>query len=94
MPLVQITILQGRSTAQKHRLLREITAVVADVLEAPKERIRVCISEVHPDCWGIAGEPASEVRAAEIAARAAAAAAPAKRNRAAKPSGVPKPRRR
>jgi 4-oxalocrotonate tautomerase len=73
MPLIQITILEGRSTAQKHRLLREITAVVATVLEAPKERIRVCIHEVHPDCWGIAGEPASEVRAAEIKARAAAA---------------------
>ena len=73
MPLVQITILQGRSTAQKHRLLREITAVVSEVLEAPKERVRVCINEVHPDCWGIAGEPASVVRAAEIKARAAAA---------------------
>jgi 4-oxalocrotonate tautomerase family enzyme len=65
MPLIQITILEGRSIAQKHRLLREVTAVVATVLEAPKE--------IHPDCWGIAGEPASEVRATEIKARAAAA---------------------
>jgi len=73
MPLVQITILKGRPTAQKHRLLREITAVVSDVLAAPKERVRVCINEVHPDCWGIAGEPASQVRAAEIKARAHAA---------------------
>lgn len=84
MPLVQITILQGRSTAQKHRLLREITAVVSEVLEAPKERVRVCINEVDPDCWGIAGEPASVVRAAEIKARAAAARKPAPRRTRAK----------
>ncbi len=73
MPLIQITILEGRAVAQKHRLLREITALVSEVLEAPKERIRVCINEVPPDNWGIAGEPASVVRAAEIKARADAA---------------------
>lgn len=95
MPLVQITILQGRPTAQKHRLLREITNVVATVLDAPKERIRVCINEVHPDCWGIAGEPASEVRAAEIAARAAAGTkARARAAGAARLKRVAKPRTR
>ena len=73
MPLIQITILEGRSLTQKHRLLREVTALVSEILESPKERVRVCIYEVNPDCWGIAGEPASVVRAAEIAARAAAA---------------------
>ncbi|MGD9600943.1 MAG: 4-oxalocrotonate tautomerase family protein [Gammaproteobacteria bacterium] len=86
MPLVQITILQGRPTAQKHRLLREITAVMSDVLGSPKERIRVCINEVHPDCWGIAGEPASQVRATEIKARAAAARKQSARQPATKPA--------
>ena len=78
MPLIQITILEGRPTAMKHRLIREITSVVSTCLDAPKERVRVCINEVSPDCWGIAGEPASVVRAAEIAARAKAAKAAAK----------------
>lgn len=70
MPLVQITLLEGRSKEQHHRLIAAVTEVVEDVLLARKDRIRVSISEVKPDSFGIGGVPASIVREAEIRARA------------------------
>lgn len=70
MPLVQIHILEGRPKEQHHRLISEVTEVVARILESPPERIRVCITEVNPDCWGIGGIPASIKREAEISRRA------------------------
>ncbi|MGQ0620643.1 MAG: tautomerase family protein [Panacagrimonas sp.] len=73
MPFIRMVLLQGRAVEQHHRLIREITDVVARVLEMRPDRIRMQIDEVHPDRWGIGGVPASIKRAAEVAARAAAA---------------------
>lgn len=56
MPLVQINIVEGRSPEKKERLIREVTDVVAEVLEAPVENVRVLIQEMQPEHWGIAGE--------------------------------------
>jgi len=74
MPFIRMVLLQGRAVEQHHRLIREITASVARVLEMKPDRIRMQIDEVHPDRWGIGGTPASEARAAEIKARQEAAA--------------------
>jgi 4-oxalocrotonate tautomerase family enzyme len=73
MPFIRMVLLQGRPVEQHHRLIREMTAVVARVLEMKPDRIRLQIDEVHPDRWGIGGVPASVKRAAEVAARAAQA---------------------
>ena len=73
MPFIRIVLLQGRPVEQHHQLIAEISAVVARVLGADLERVRLQIDEVHPDRWGIGGVPASIRRAAEIAARAATA---------------------
>ena len=76
MPFIRMVLLQGRPVEQHHRLIREMTAVVARVLEMKPDRIRVQIDEVHPDRWGIGGTPASVARAAEIKAREAASPKP------------------
>ena len=73
MPFIRMVLLQGRAVEQHHRLIREITDAVARVLKMKPDRIRMQIDEVHPDRWGIGGVPASVKRAAEVAARAAAA---------------------
>lgn len=73
MPFIRLVLLQGRPVEQHHQLIIEMTAIVARVLGANAERVRLQIDEVHPDRWGIGGVPASVRRAAEIAARAAAA---------------------
>lgn len=56
MPLIQINIVEGRSPEKKERLISEVSHVVADVLEAPIESVRVMIQEMSPEHWGIAGE--------------------------------------
>ena len=56
MPLIQINIVEGRSPEKKERLIREVSDLVAEVLEAPVENVRVMIQEMSPEHWGIAGE--------------------------------------
>ena len=63
MPLIQVTMVQGRTIEQKHALIRSLSASMAETLDVPLERIRVAIYEVTADEWGICGEPFSAVRA-------------------------------
>lgn len=69
MPFIRMILLEGRSVEQHHRLIAELTAITARVLDVDQERIRLHIDQTHPDRWGIGGVPASVRRAAEIAAR-------------------------
>ncbi|SDH69274.1 4-oxalocrotonate tautomerase [Alteribacillus persepolensis] len=56
MPFIQVNILKGRSPEQKEKLIREMTNVAMDVLDAPEQSVRVMIQEMEPEHWGIAGE--------------------------------------
>ncbi|XNQ39740.1 2-hydroxymuconate tautomerase family protein [Bacillus sp. 1P10SD] len=56
MPFIKFNILKGRSPEKKERLIREVTDLVADILEAPVQNVRVMIQEIEPEHWGIAGE--------------------------------------
>ncbi len=62
MPLVQITMVSGRSTEQKHALIAQVSAAVANALDTPIDRVRVAIYEVSPDEWGIGGVPYTTAR--------------------------------
>lgn len=73
IPLIRMALMEGRSTATLHRVMAELSAVVAQVLGGDPQRVRVQIDLVHPDRWAIGGVPASQARAAELARRAAAA---------------------
>jgi len=69
MPFIKMILLEGRSAAQHHRLIAELTAITGRLLDVDPERVRLHIEQTHPDRWGIGGVPASVRRAAEIAAR-------------------------
>jgi 4-oxalocrotonate tautomerase family enzyme len=69
MPFVQLVLLEGRPVEQHHALITGITDVLVRVLGAERDRIRVHSADADPDKWGIGGQPASVIRAAEIAAR-------------------------
>ncbi len=45
MPFIQINILKGRSPEKKERLIREVSDLVSDVLEAPVQNVRVMIKK-------------------------------------------------
>lgn len=69
MPLIRMILMEGRTTEQLHRVIAELTAITARLLDVDRERIRVHIEHAHPDRWGIGGIPASIRRAAELALR-------------------------
>jgi 4-oxalocrotonate tautomerase len=55
MPLVQISMLPGRSAAQKRGLLREVTDAVVRNCKVPADAVRVLITEIEPEHWSVAG---------------------------------------
>ena len=62
MPLIQVTMVEGRTVEQKHALVRSLSESMAETLEVPLERIRVAIYEISADEWGIGGQPFSVAR--------------------------------
>ena len=74
IPLIRMALMEGRSTEMLHRVMADLSEVVARVLGGDPQRVRVQIDPIHPDRWSIGGVPASRARAAELAARAAAQA--------------------
>ena len=69
MPFIRMVLMEGRTTEQLHRVIAELNAITARLLDVDAQRIRVYIAQAHPDRWGIGGVPASIRRAAELAAR-------------------------
>lgn len=62
MPIVKIHILEGRDTATKHELIRNVSRTVEETLKVPAESIRVILQEMPPDHYGVAGLPVMEYR--------------------------------
>ncbi len=67
MPLIQVTMVEGRTTEQKHDLIRNLSRSMSETLGVPLERIRVAIYEITADEWGIGGEPISVARPGGVA---------------------------
>lgn len=60
MPFIQVTIAEGREPEKVEQLIFDITTTVSEVLDAPKENVRVLITEVPKTHWGIAGHSISK----------------------------------
>ena len=73
IPLVRLTMMQGRPLSQVHAAISRLTEIVAATLGGDPSRVRVEVLHVDPERWGIGGVPASVLRKAEIEAREAAA---------------------
>lgn len=55
MPLVQVSILEGRSLEVKQTLIKEVTDAVTRTLGANPESVRVLIYEMPKEHWGVGG---------------------------------------
>jgi 4-oxalocrotonate tautomerase len=62
MPLIEITIIEGRSPEMKKDLMMNVTNAVAESLNAKKESIRIVIREVPKEHWAVGGVPMSELK--------------------------------
>lgn len=61
MPIAQLYIIEGRSDEQKEALIQEVRNAMARSLDAPLERIRVIITEMPKQHFGIAGQSAKKL---------------------------------
>ncbi len=65
MPLVEVTLVEGRTPAQLRALMSALTSAVVSTVDLPLESVRVVVREVPPTHWA-----AGDVTIAERAARA------------------------
>lgn len=61
MPIAQLYILEGRSNEQKETLIHEVSVALSRSLDAPIERVRVIITEMPKQHFGIGGESARKL---------------------------------
>jgi len=61
MPKAHFNVLQGHSREQIKRLIRETSDAMLRVLQAPKDRHEIWVTEIDPELWGIEGETAADV---------------------------------
>lgn len=55
MPLIQVTMIEGRSTETKDALMRGLTEAAVQAAGVPRETIRVILQEVPAAHWGVGG---------------------------------------
>jgi 4-oxalocrotonate tautomerase len=55
MPIVQIELLQGRTTEQKRLLVEKVTEAIVGSVNCPREAVSIIIREMSPDNYANAG---------------------------------------
>jgi len=61
MPIVQVHMMEGRSTEQKRKLIAAITEAIVESIGAPRESVRVLLDEMPKEHFGIGGISAKEL---------------------------------
>lgn len=56
MPIIEVTLMEGRSFEKKQEMIRAVTAAVVETIAAPRESIRVIIREVPKWHFAVGGE--------------------------------------
>jgi 4-oxalocrotonate tautomerase len=63
MPIIHVSIVAGRSPEKIRNFISEVTEVTSRTLDAPKETIKIVVTEVQPTHWGSGGETIADRRA-------------------------------
>ncbi|MCW2500579.1 MAG: 4-oxalocrotonate tautomerase family enzyme [Frankiales bacterium] len=62
MPLVEITMVEGRTPQQLRALLSEVHEAVVRAVQAPPESVRVLVREIPATHWQAGGTTIAERR--------------------------------
>ena len=57
MPILDITMLEGRGAEKKAALIKEVTEATVRALDVKPEQVRVILRELHPSHFAVAGVP-------------------------------------
>lgn len=63
MPIARITMMDGRTDAQKEALIREVTDAILRTVATPTSTVTVLIEEIPKQHFGLGGVPASKLAA-------------------------------
>ncbi|SEI04878.1 4-oxalocrotonate tautomerase [Halobacillus karajensis] len=61
MPIINIQLMEGRDSNKIQTLMKNVTDIVSESLDAPKENVRVLVNEVPKTHWSIGGTSAKEL---------------------------------
>ncbi len=64
MPIVQITLVEGRDEATVKTCIKEVATTLHRTLGAPMDTIRVLVSQVPGSQWGVGDRTRDEIDAA------------------------------
>jgi 4-oxalocrotonate tautomerase len=56
MPIIEVTLIEGRSPEKKKALIKALTKATEEAIGAPPQSIRVILREVPGEHFGVAGE--------------------------------------
>ena len=62
MPIVNVQMLEGRSPARKLALVRALGDAVRTTLGVPDEAVRIVLTDVAPEHWGVGSRTMAELR--------------------------------
>ena len=60
MPIIDVTLLEGRSYEKKKAFMESVTEVAVRTLDAKPETVRVILREIDPAHFCVAGTPRGE----------------------------------
>ena len=60
MPIASIQILKGRSSEDRKLLISRVTDAIVATLEVQPAQVRVIVTEIEPENWGVAGATKAE----------------------------------
>ena len=61
MPIVQISMIQGRTREKKEELIKKVTDAIVEVLQISKDRVHVILNEIPKENIGDGGIPLSKI---------------------------------
>lgn len=61
MPIISVQLIKGRPYELKRALMRNLAETAAATLGAPPESIRVILTEIDADHWGIGMKTKAEI---------------------------------
>jgi len=61
MPIVQISMIAGRTPEKKEQLIKKVTDAIVEALQIPADKVRIILNEVPKENIGVGGVPLSKI---------------------------------
>ncbi len=61
MPIVQISLIAGRTPEKKEQLIRKVTDAIVEALQVPQENVHIILNEVPKENIGRGGVQRSKI---------------------------------